>query len=119
MNFLILGINGHIVAINKDSGDEIWRTKLKSSSITVVTSDEKKIYASSAGHLFCLDKLTGKQLWSNSLKGLGYGTAIIDLGNQASAVSGTAAEAAKVAASAAATAAIVASGSAAASGDGG
>jgi outer membrane protein assembly factor BamB len=114
MNVLTLGINGYVVAINKNDGNEIWRTKLKSSSITVVTSDADKIYATTAGHLYCLDKLTGQQLWVNSLKGLGYGTAIIDLGNQASAASG-AAEAAKVAATTAATAAVVASSSAAAS----
>lgn len=120
MNYLILGINGYVVAIKKEDGREIWRTKLKSGSITVVSSDQTHVYAASSGHLFCLDKATGKQVWTNPLKGLGYGTCIIDVGSHqgvsaSSAVSGNVAEAAAV--TAATTAAIAASGAAAA-GDG-
>ena len=112
MNYLILGINGHVVAINKDDGSELWRKKLKSGTITVVSSDNTKVYASSSGHLFCLDKATGEQIWTNSLKGLGYGTCIIDVGNHAASVSGTVAGNAAIAATTAATtAAIAASGS--------
>lgn len=120
MNYLILGINGHVVAINKDDGSELWRKKLKSGTITVVSSDNTKVYASSSGHLFCLDKATGEQIWTNSLKGLGYGTCIIDVGNHAASVSGTIAgkAAATAATTAATTAAIAASGSVSA-GDGG
>lgn len=119
MNYLILGINGHVVAINKDDGNELWRKKLKSGSITVVNSDNTKVYASSGGHLFCLDKASGEQLWTNSLKGLGYGTCIIDVGHQAEAVSGTvAANAATSAATAAATTAAIAASGSVAAGDG-
>lgn len=111
MNYLILGINGNVVAINKDDGSELWRKKLKSGVITVVSSDNTKVYASSSGHLFCLDKATGEQIWTNSLKGLGYGTCIIDVGNHAASVSGTVAGNAAIAATTAATtAAIAASG---------
>lgn len=117
MNYLILGMSGYVIAINKEDGNEVWRTKLKSSSITVVSSDHNRVYAASSGHLFCLDKATGEQVWTNPLKGLGYGTCIIDVGSQNasfadSAVSETAAVTATTAA------AIVVSGSASA-GDGG
>lgn len=119
MDLLFVGINGHVIAINKGDGSEVWRTKLKSGSITVVSSDHSRIYAAASGHLFCLDKATGEQIWTNSLKGLGYGTCIIDVGNHAASVSGVVASNVTAAASsAAATAAIVASGTASA-GDGG
>ena len=121
MNYLILGMSGYVIAINKEDGNEVWRTKLKSSSITVVSSDHNRVYAASSGHLFCLDKATGEQVWTNPLKGLGYGTCIIDVGSQNasfanSAVSGTVAETAAV--TAATATAIAVSGSASA-GDGG
>ena len=113
MNYLIIGINGHVVAINKTDGAEVWRTKLRSSTITVVSSDERCVYASASGYLYCLDKNTGSELWVNELKGLGYGTCLIDTGVN-NAVASSAAETANVAATTAATAAIVAAGSASA-----
>lgn len=39
MEKLYLGINGHVVCINKTNGEQIWKTKLKSSTITNVLSD--------------------------------------------------------------------------------
>lgn len=119
MDLLFVGIKGHVIAINKGDGSEVWRTKLKSANITVVSSDHTRIYAAASGHLFCLDKATGEQIWTNSLKGLGYGTCIIDVGNHAAPVSGiVASNVAAAASSAAATAAIAASGTTSA-GDGG
>ena len=83
MNHVILGMKGHVLAIDKSTGEEIWRSKLKSSEITVVSSDSERVYASASGHLFCLDRHTGEQLWVNKLKGLGYGTCVIDRGDTA------------------------------------
>jgi outer membrane protein assembly factor BamB len=104
INYLIIGINGYVAAINKDDGQELWRTKLKTSTITVVTSDERKVYASASGYLFCLDKATGQELWTNKLKGLGFGTCIIDTGSNQTGVTAIGATiAASVAASAGAT----------------
>ena len=121
MDLLFVGINGYVIAISKGDGREVWRTKLKSGSITVVSSDHSRIYAAASGHLFCLDKATGEQIWTNSLKGLGYGTCIIDVGNHAASVSGVVASnvAATAAASTATTAAAIAASGTASAGDGG
>lgn len=75
---LFIGINGHVVAIDKVTGEQCWRTKLKSASITVVSSDGDRVFAAASGFLYCLNGADGAQLWCNQLKGLGYGTCIID-----------------------------------------
>ena len=115
MNSLILGINGYVVAVDKATGDELWRTKLKSSSITVVSSDERQVYAAASGYLYCLNKQTGEKLWVNELKGLGFNTCIIDVG---SAVGASAMSNSAVISSAATSAAFVAASGSASGGDG-
>jgi len=76
MNKLFIGIKGHVVCLDKQTGDEIWKCKLKGMSITNVIRDEKMVYAYAGGHLFCLDKDFGKILWNNPLTGYGYGACI-------------------------------------------
>ena len=70
---LIIGIGGHVVAIDKLSGDEIWRTKLKSSAFVTVYQSDTHVYAGVDGVLFCLDFSNGQILWQCELKGLGMG----------------------------------------------
>lgn len=86
MEKLFLGISGHVVCLNKNQGEEIWKTKIKSSTITNVYHDGDKVFAYSGGHLFCLDPANGRVLWENPLKGLGYGTCIIASEHQSAAV---------------------------------
>ena len=76
MSNLYLGIKGQVVCIEKQTGRELWNTKLKGMSITNVYCDENKIYAYASGHLFCLDPDFGKILWKNTLTGYGYGSCI-------------------------------------------
>ena len=45
MERLYLGISGHVVCINKQDGSELWRTKLKSSSITNVYYENNLVYS--------------------------------------------------------------------------
>jgi len=78
-NILIVGSNGFVSAIAADSGNELWRTKLRDGimggsygSIVSVLIDGDKIFAGCSGRLYCLDSLTGKILWNNDLKGMGY-----------------------------------------------
>jgi outer membrane protein assembly factor BamB len=68
---LYIGVGGHAVAIDRATGDELWRTKLKSSSFVTVYSDSGGLYAGAKGELFCLDRTTGSILWHNRLVGLG------------------------------------------------
>ncbi|MET0462567.1 MAG: PQQ-binding-like beta-propeller repeat protein [Chitinophagaceae bacterium] len=78
-NILIIGSNGYVSAIAADSGDEVWRTKLRDGlmggsygAVVSVLLDNDKIFAGCSGRIYCLDSLTGKILWNNDLKGMGY-----------------------------------------------
>ena len=85
MSNLYLGIQGHVVCIEKLTGKELWKTKLKGMSITNVFCDANNIYAYASGHLFCLEPAFGKIQWKNGLSGYGYGSCIFasnDLNSQ-------------------------------------
>ena len=78
MNNLIIGIKGHVVCLNKQTGDRLWHTKLKTTSgITNVSVDDEFVYAYSSGHLYCLSTESGEIQWHNPLTGMGYGPCII------------------------------------------
>ncbi len=86
MDKLFLGISNHVVCLSKKTGKEIWKTKIKSSTIVNVYYENDFIFAYSGGHLFCLNASNGDVLWENSLKGLGYGTCIIASEHQSTSV---------------------------------
>ncbi len=86
MDKLFLGINNHVVCVNKQDGAELWKTKLRSSTITNVYYETSNVFAYSGGHLYCLNALNGEITWENQLKGLGYGTCIIASEHQSSPV---------------------------------
>ena len=106
MEKIFLGMNGHVVCLKQKTGEEIWRTKLKSGQITNIVLDDDKIYAASGGYLFCLKSSNGKVLWENGLSGLGYGACIIATHSQnANVIAASQAQQAAVAATASAVAA--------------
>ncbi len=72
-NRLFIGVGGHAVALDPASGEEIWRTKLKTSSVATVAIVGGALYGAANGELFRLDPATGAILWKNRLKGLGMG----------------------------------------------
>jgi len=110
MEKLFLGVGNHVVCIEKNTGKEIWRTKVKSSTIVNIYCENDCVFAYAGGHLFCLKTSTGKEVWSNSLKGLGYGTCIIASGQQSTSVISS-----QVASQQAAAAGVAATGAAASS----
>ena len=69
---LYIGIKGHVVAVDRATGSEIWRAPLAGRSYVTVCSDGGGLYAGANGKLFCLDRATGSVLWTNELAGLGY-----------------------------------------------
>ncbi len=78
MKELFIGIKGHAVCVDKETGNEIWRTKLRSmASVTNIYYDNKNVYAYASGHLFCLDASMGRIKWKNPLPGLGHSHCII------------------------------------------
>lgn len=75
---LHLGIKGHVVAVDRATGQERWRTKLE--GVRVRTHDFVHLYrdgdallASYSGEVFCLDPESGELRWHNQLTGLGTG----------------------------------------------
>ncbi len=71
-NPLFIGIKGHVLALDRTSGAELWRTPLKGGDFVTVTVQDA-VYASTKGELYCLDPSTGSIKWHNRLKGLGLG----------------------------------------------
>lgn len=86
MEKLFLGICNHVVCLNKETGEQVWKTKLKSSTITNVYFDNGNVFAYSGGHFFCLNGADGEIIWENPLKGLGYSTCIIASDHQSASV---------------------------------
>jgi len=93
---IIIGLGGHVAAIDPGSGAEIWRTKLKGSSFVTILQTDDHVYAGAGGELFCLDASSGSILWRNPLKGLGLG--VVAFSNSGDLVLAAAAAAARAAA---------------------
>ena len=70
---VFIGIRGTVLAIDRATGQEIWRTALKGGDFVNVALHDGDLYAATHGELFCLDAATGNVRWHNALKGLGWG----------------------------------------------
>jgi outer membrane protein assembly factor BamB len=78
-DYLFIGSNGHVCAIDPGSGTEVWRTRLQEGVFTATRSQDVavivrdgKVYAGSQGHLFALAAASGEILWHNELEGLRF-----------------------------------------------
>jgi outer membrane protein assembly factor BamB len=69
---LFVGIRGRVVALNRETGDEVWRVQAGSDYMTVFW-DGEALFAATSGEVWRLDPETGGQLWHNKMKGLGQG----------------------------------------------
>jgi outer membrane protein assembly factor BamB len=98
---LFIGVGSHVVAIERFSGREIWRCKLKSSSFVTIHTDGSGLYAGAGGELFCLDPATGQIRWRNKLAGLGMGVIAFDSESSPSVIAAVMAAQAAAAAAAA------------------
>ncbi len=72
-NAIYLGIKGAVIALDRSTGEEVWRTALKGSDFVNVILDGNQLYATTKGEIFCLDTATGEARWHNKLPGLGLG----------------------------------------------
>ena len=107
---LYLGIGGYAVAVNRLTGEEIWRRKLKNQTYVTIYSDGESVYAGCSGELFCLDPATGEIRWHNKLPRLGQGLICLSGANDSLLSGGAeaASSTAITATTAAATAAVIA-----------
>lgn len=93
---LFVGIKSSVIALDRASGAEVWRTplpvKYKSSAMLVsVLFDDEALFASCAGEVFALDPKTGALLWHEPFKGLGTGfiTMTSEMGGASTAMEST------------------------------
>lgn len=97
---LYLGIGGHAVALDRSTGTELWRRKLKHGSFVTVHLEAGQLFAAAGGEVWCLDPSTGEPLWHNKLSRLGHGVVSFGGGGVTVHAAAAAARAAAVAASA-------------------
>lgn len=70
---LFIGIYNSVLAIDAETGAEVWKTKLGGTSFVNVQWDGDALFASSKGELWRLDPQTGAEVWHNKLEGMGFG----------------------------------------------
>ena len=105
-DLIYVGLKGTVAALDRATGTERWRAKLKGTQFVGLISDGDRIYATTMGEAFCLDPVTGTVLWRNPLPRLGLGVAsLLGSGGERSVQAGLAAEAAQRRAAAAGAAA--------------
>jgi len=76
-DLVFIGIKGSVVALNRDTGKQVWAANLKGFDFVNVVLHNDSVLASCCGEVFCLDPLTGNPRWHNRLKGFGRGLATI------------------------------------------
>jgi outer membrane protein assembly factor BamB len=94
---LYVGTNRHVAALDPQTGEELWRTRLPKCSaigepVTMVIKDGR-LYVGSYGQVWCLDQRDGTLLWRNGLPKLGYHAVLLAMEG---AEAGTAQDAAAV-----------------------
>ncbi len=77
-----VGLKGHVVALDRDTGAEVWRTalqgvRMKMYGFVGLHRDGDQLYASYSGEVYCLDPETGEVRWHSQLRGLGTGLASV------------------------------------------
>jgi len=90
MNYLYLGCNGFVSALDPVSGREVWRTQLNTGTFfggaryedVNVIEDGGIVIAGCNGYVFGLDAQTGQVLWQNELKGMGYNDVTMCIGGK-------------------------------------
>jgi outer membrane protein assembly factor BamB len=103
-SLLFVGIRGRVVALDRDTGDEVWRVQLGSDYLSVFW-DGDGLFAATSGEIWRVDPETGDPLWHNKLKGLGQGLVSLGSTRIAGGSDPSAAESLRRAAAAAAAAA--------------
>ncbi|MFN7997931.1 MAG: PQQ-binding-like beta-propeller repeat protein [Bryobacteraceae bacterium] len=70
---IYIGIRGTVLALDPNTGIEIWRTNLNGSDFVNIVLEGDRVLATTKGEVYCLDSTTGQMQWNNELKGLGRG----------------------------------------------
>jgi outer membrane protein assembly factor BamB len=70
---IFIGIRGGVIALDRGTGQRLWKTALKGADFVTVMLDADRVIAATKGEVFCLDAATGHLLWRNELPGEGWG----------------------------------------------
>jgi outer membrane protein assembly factor BamB len=84
-DLIYIGIKGAVLALDRDSGQIVWRTELKGTDFVNVMVERGDLFAASRGELYRLNPATGDIMWRNTLPGLGWGLVTVAGGAQAPA----------------------------------
>ena len=74
---IIVGIRGDVIALDRETGKQLWRAVLKGADFVNVLLDNDRVIAATKGEIYCLDAATGETVWHNELLGEGRGLATI------------------------------------------
>ena len=74
---LFIGTRGTVMALDRSTGQEVWRSELKGRDFVNLVIDDGVLYATTKGEVFCLDPTTGQIRWQNELRGFGRGLVTI------------------------------------------
>ncbi|MBI5865742.1 MAG: PQQ-binding-like beta-propeller repeat protein [Planctomycetes bacterium] len=76
---LYTGTGRHVVALHRETGAELWRTKLPSGTSTVVSLllKGRQLFVGHSGRVYCLDADSGRVLWENGLPRTGFNPVIM------------------------------------------
>ena len=74
---IFIGIHGDVIALDRGTGQQLWKTNLKGGDFVNVLLDNDRVLAATKGEMFCLDAATGQLLWHNELPGAGWGIVTI------------------------------------------
>jgi outer membrane protein assembly factor BamB len=73
--FVFIGFNGYVVALDRDTGEIVWSQNNMHRGYVTLLLDGDRLIASTNGYMYCLDPYTGKIIWHNPMTGYGVGPA--------------------------------------------
>jgi outer membrane protein assembly factor BamB len=88
-DYLHIGCNGIVAAIDPQNGQEIWRTSLNTGFFNPTSHQDVNVVehngiviAGCNGYLYGLDANSGSILWSNELTGMGHNDITMCIGGK-------------------------------------
>jgi hypothetical protein len=81
---LLIGAKGSVLAIDRATGEEVWRTGLRGGDFVNLVLDGGAVYAATQGELFCVDPATGQIRWHNPLQAWAAGSSLSRAAGRAS-----------------------------------
>jgi len=95
--WLYIGTHRFVAALDPQTGEEQWRTKLPhtGSSVVSIAIKGRHLFVGHSGHVYCLDKGTGEILWENDLPRMGYHAVLLAMEDAEGATFGPGAAAAQ------------------------